>query len=260
MPHISEEHPRFISLNIREALVKGFQTGLVAEAGLMAHGRGEALDYLIGEESRTFALNAEKAGVAALLMATHPVISINGNTAALVASEIVQLANIIKAKIEINLFHRSDERATRIHEHLINNGAKAEDILVLGDIPETELPEIASSRRIVAEEGIAQADCILVPLEDGDRTEALKKLNKIVIAIDLNPLSRTAQQASITIVDNIVRAIPKMIEFGEKLAKWPPDEQKQVVESYENRKILKSAISAIEARLVALADLDEVLQ
>jgi 4-phosphopantoate--beta-alanine ligase len=35
-------------------------------------------------------------------------------------------------------------------------------------------------------------------------------MNKTVIAIDLNPLSRTAKTASITIVDNVIRAIPNI--------------------------------------------------
>lgn len=49
---------------------------------------------------------------------------------------------------------------------------------------------------------------VLVPLEDGDRTEALRRMGKTVIAIDLNPLSRTSRAANITIVDNVIRAVP----------------------------------------------------
>jgi 4-phosphopantoate--beta-alanine ligase len=58
-----------------------------------------------------------------------------------------------------------------------------------------------SDRRMVDPDGIYIADVVLVPLEDGDRTEALVKMGKKVIAIDLNPLSRTSQKASITIVE-----------------------------------------------------------
>ena len=47
---------------------------------------------------------------------------------------------------------------------------------------------------------------ILVPLEDGDRCEALISLGKLVCVIDLNPLSRTARMASVTIVDEVSRA------------------------------------------------------
>jgi len=45
---ISERHPRAESLRIREKLIEGFETSVVAHAGLIAHGRGEAFDYLLG--------------------------------------------------------------------------------------------------------------------------------------------------------------------------------------------------------------------
>ena len=56
------------------------------------------------------------------------------------------------------------------------------------------------------EEGIGLADTILVPLEDGDRCEALVGLGKEVVVIDLNPLSRSSMMASVTIVDEVSRA------------------------------------------------------
>lgn len=51
-----------------------------------------------------------------------------------------------------------------------------------------------------------------MPLEDGDRTEALVRMGKRVVTIDLNPLSRTAVAAHVTIVDNLVRAMPALVE------------------------------------------------
>ena len=59
-------------------------------------------------------------------------------------------------------------------------------------------------------EGIYSADVVLVPLEDGDRCEALVNMGKTVIAIDLNPLSRTARSATLTIVDELTRALPQI--------------------------------------------------
>ena len=56
------------------------------------------------------------------------------------------------------------------------------------------------------------ADVILVPLEDGDRCEALAGMGKTVIAIDLNPLSRTARRATLTIVDELTRALPNITD------------------------------------------------
>jgi hypothetical protein len=44
-------HPRHESLQAREALVEGVEDGYVAQQGLIAHGRGEAFDYLVGEET-----------------------------------------------------------------------------------------------------------------------------------------------------------------------------------------------------------------
>ena len=53
---------------------------------------------------------------------------------------------------------------------------------------------------------------ILVPLEDGDRCEALIAMGKTVCVIDLNPLSRTAKMATITIVDELTRCAPLLLE------------------------------------------------
>ena len=48
---IPKSHPRFISLQTREKLVNALDSGLVAMEGLIAQGRGEALDYLVGEKT-----------------------------------------------------------------------------------------------------------------------------------------------------------------------------------------------------------------
>jgi 4-phosphopantoate--beta-alanine ligase len=92
-----------------------------------------------------------------------------------------------------------------------------------------------------------------VPLEDGDRTEALRRLGKTVIAIDLNPLSRTSRAASITIVDNIVRALPKLIEEVESLKGFRVDELRQIVAGYNNEEVLKEVISYMLNRLHTLS-------
>ena len=49
---------------------------------------------------------------------------------------------------------------------------------------------------------------MLVPLEDGDRCEALVTAGKTVVTIDLNPLSRTSRTATLTVVDGLTRALP----------------------------------------------------
>ncbi|MCG2825007.1 MAG: phosphopantothenate/pantothenate synthetase family protein, partial [Thermoplasmatales archaeon] len=106
---IPKSHPRYESLMIREKLVQGFRDGFVVPEGLIAHGRGEAFDYLIDEKTMPASEKAEKTAAAYLLKAKKPVISVNGNTAALVRDDIINLSKIVPAKIEINLFYRTDE-------------------------------------------------------------------------------------------------------------------------------------------------------
>ena len=60
MSLIPKSHPRAKSLLIREKLVEGFDKGLVAKEGLLAQGRGEAFDYLLGEKTGKAAKQAIK--------------------------------------------------------------------------------------------------------------------------------------------------------------------------------------------------------
>ncbi len=108
-------------------------------------------------------------------------------------------------------------------------------------------------RRRVSPRGILVADVVLVPLEDGDRTEALRRMGKTVIAIGLNPFSRTAQMANITIVDNVVRAMPLMVKEALKLKKEPPQVLREIIERYDNRKVLGEMIKIIMDRLKELS-------
>ena len=209
MQLIPKSHPRAKSLLVREKLVKGFDNGLVAKEGLLAQGRGEAFDYLLGEKTGKAAARAIKAAAAQLLLAEMPVISVNGNIAALCPKQVVRLSKQIKAKIEVNLFYTNANRKRAIIRTLKKNGAT--EILGSKSDSSTKLSGIDSARRIVDKNGIFVADIVVVPLEDGDRTMALRKAGKTVITFDLNPLSRTSQTASITIVDNVTRAIDLLI-------------------------------------------------
>jgi len=248
---ISPRHPRAASLMIREKLIEGFRNGVVATAGLLAHGRGEAFDYLLGEKTTSNALKAIKAAAAILLTTKHPVISINGNAAALVAKDIVKLAKECNARIEVNLFHRSPEREVAIAKLLQEAGAK--EVLGVGEASSARIPEVASERRRVDPKGILIADAVLVPLEDGDRTQALRKMGKSVIAIDLNPLSRTAQFATVTIVDNIVRAMPALTKTAAKLRKGDKGNLRKLASSFDNKQNLSEAIRMMNKRLAAIA-------
>jgi len=245
-------HPRAESLHIREKLVDGFRAGIVAEAGLMAHGRGEAFDYLLGEKTGSHAMRAIEASAATLLFATRPVISVNGNAAALQAENIVKLAKIVNAGIEVNLYYRSASRENAIK--LLLESAGAEHVLGIGEAATARLEGIGSERRRIDPQGIAAADVVLVPLEDGDRTEALVKAGKLVIAIDLNPLSRTARAASITIVDNIVRAIPALLEAIQTLKTAPTEQLEAKLSSFDNNKNLNEATRAIHQHLLLVTN------
>jgi 4-phosphopantoate--beta-alanine ligase len=249
---IPPDHPRAESLRIRERLVRHYKAGIVAEAGLFAHGRGETFDYLLGEATTENALKAMEAAAAALLTAKHPVISVNGNTAALAAKDIVDLAHVTGAKIEVNLFYRTLEREVAIRKLLEEAGAQ--QVLGVGDRASARIPEIGSERRRVDPAGILVADVVLVPLEDGDRTEALVKTGKKVIAIDLNPLSRTAQFATITIVDNITRAMPTLVKVAQKLKGEDRNKLETILSNFNNKKNLAEAIAFINQRLSKLAE------
>ncbi len=239
---IPKDHPRYESLIIRERLVDGFKAGIVCEEGLIAHGRGEAFDYLLGERTIEPAMTATRVAVAAMLAAKHPVISVNGNSAALVPDELVRLSEKIGAPLEVNLFHRTEDRVDKIIHHLETHGAKN----VLGKKAEARIPGISHERAKVCKEGIYSADVVLVPLEDGDRCEALVNMNKKVIAIDLNPLSRTAQTASVTIVDNVARAIPNMIKLVDEMKTLPESELGHMRTSYDNKAMLEEVIRRIK--------------
>lgn len=241
---IPASHPRYKSLLIRERLVEGYINGLVAPQGLIAHGRGEAFDYLIGEETRSFSLSAIEASAALLLLSKSPVISVNGNVAALIASELVDFSNETGIPLEINLFYRTEERVLKIRNHLLNLGAK-----YLYWEADGVLPGLESNRRLVSTKGILTADTVLVMLEDGDRTQALRSLGKNVIAVDLNPLSRTSLAANITIIDNVIRVIPILKEKYFALKNEPREKLKEIVSSYDNSKTLSDALDYICCRL-----------
>jgi len=256
--YIPPNHPRRESLLLRERIVEGYKKGIVALEGLIAHGRGECFDYLLGEKTHDFAIEAIEAAAASIITAKHPVISVNGNTAALVPREIVELAKVSGAKIEVNLFYRTREREEAIANWLKQHGA--EEILGVGDDASATIPELFSERRRVSPRGILIADVVLVPLEDGDRTEALRKMGKTVIAIDLNPLSRTARAATITIVDNVVRAMPLLIEKIKFLKSKPREELLEIIRRYDNNRVLQEALKTIMTRLTDLSKSKLILE
>lgn len=244
---IPKSHPRYVSLVRRERLVRGWREGIVVPEGLIAQGRGEAFDYLFGEETTAPALVAEKAAAAFLLTAERPVLSVNGNVAALAPREVARLARAASARIEVNLFHRTEARVGRIVKRLRTAGARE----VLGPRPDARIPGLESKRGLCHREGIYSADVVLVPLEDGDRTEALVRMGKTVISVDLNPLSRTSQRASVPIVDELTRALPNIERFAKEL-RANPEETRRIARGYDRSGNLRATVDYLGWRLRGL--------
>ena len=228
-----KDHPRYKSLLAREKLVDA--SDVVAKQGLIAHGRGEAFDYLLGEQTCLPALSAIKAAASALIEAKNPVISVNGNVVALAAREVARLSEISGAKVEVNLFHRTPERVKGLTEMMKKVGIDA-----LGENADDKIPGLSSERAKCCSDGIGSADVVLVPLEDGDRCEALVKMGKKVITIDLNPLSRTAQTAHITIVDELTRCLPLLSDFVK---------EKKGLDSFDNKQCLSDVLNYMAERI-----------
>lgn len=250
MTKIPKSHPRYESLMIREMLVDGFRCGAVVPEGLIAHGRGEAFDYIIGEKTIEVARKAIEAAAAMLILAKRPVISVNGNAAALAPGEIVRMSKVLECPLEVNLFYRTREREDVIAKMLSDTGA--DDVLGTGGDASERIPGLLHERGRVSPRGIFVADVVLVPLEDGDRTEALRAMGKKVITVDLNPFSRSAKAADVTIVDNIVRCYPLLSSEISRLKKCDRKALEKIVSSFDNKKRLSDVALFMKDRLQAI--------
>ncbi|GAD52058.1 phosphopantothenate synthetase, archaeal [Halarchaeum acidiphilum MH1-52-1] len=238
---VPEDHPRYQSLLTRHRIEAGVEKGITSTQGLIAEGRGEAFDYLLGEETIPSADRAARAAAAHFLLAEHPVISVNGNVAALVPGEVVELAEATDADIEVNLFGRTEERVRAIAAHLREYGASE----VKGLTADARIPGLSHERAKVDRDGIYDADVVLVPLEDGDRAEALGEMGKTEVVIDLNPLSRSARVATVPIIDNILRALPNVARHARDLSGSPRETLTEIVEGFDR----EGALDAAERRL-----------
>jgi 4-phosphopantoate--beta-alanine ligase len=233
---LPKSHPRYESLRQRHAIIDGIAAGVTAQAGLIAQGRGETFDYLIGERTTPNARAAIRAA-ATRMLSTPTVLSANGNIAALCPAEYSRLSKALGAPIEVNLFYRSEKRVAAIEKAFRKHGVAALS-------SKTRRLKVESQRSKTTGATML-AETVLVPLEDGDRTEALKRRGKFVIAIDLNPMSRTARAADITIVDNIVRAVPLLVREVENLKK----ENTGRARRFNNKANLRAAMRIMRSNL-----------
>jgi len=237
---IPEDHPRYRSLMTRERLAEMVGKGLVNPTGLISHGRGEAFDYLMGERTLGASLRAERAAAAYLIRARNPVVCVNGNAAALDAKRLIELARVIPAKLEVNIFHRTEERMEMLISYLESEGADE----VLGRDPDSRIPGLSSDRALCTKEGIFDSDVILVPIEDGDRAEALVGMGKVVISIDLNPLSRTSRTATVSISDEMSRALDNITSFVRGMSRGDAVSEVEGFSNAENRRATVESICA----------------
>jgi len=237
MGEVPPTHPRYDSLMARKRLTEAAAAGMLAESALIAHGRGEAFDYLLGERTCDAARNSIREIAGRLQEANYPIISVNGNAVALAADDLIRCAAVVPCDIEVNIYYRTPERMEALIGKLNERkkvlmhepnpkgwylgsgdmqggsfGGKIEDVQILGGNPDGRIPGLEGPRADCCTEGILKSDVILVPLEDGDRCEALVAMGKTVCAIDLNPLSRTARKATITIVDELTRCLPLLLD------------------------------------------------
>ena len=128
-------------------MAEGVKKGYTSSQGLIAQGRGECFDYLLGE--RTTALGrgghessrgpAAPGGAAGAERQRQ-------RGRALAAEEMVALADALSIPLEVNLFHRSEERVKKIADLLREKGAKE----VLGEHPDASVPGLEHARALAS--------------------------------------------------------------------------------------------------------------
>jgi len=237
-------HPRYASLVMRHRLEEAAKRGMLAGSAMIAHGRGEAFDYLLGERTTASALAATHHAVSVLKGAKRPVLSVNGNVAALATDAMLRLATALNCPLEVNIFYRTPQRMEAILTYIAERQqALGTEIVVLGEHPDTTILGLKGPRAACTKEGIGDSDVILVPLEDGDRCEALVKMGKTVVVIDLNPLSRSAKRATITVVDELSRVLDNMIHAASDSDHCEPSS------AYDHEDTLRQAVEEMVGAL-----------
>ncbi|DAC33943.1 MAG TPA: phosphopantothenate/pantothenate synthetase [Candidatus Poseidoniales archaeon] len=237
-------HPRYASLLRRHLIEEAAAEGLLAGSAMIAHGRGEAYDYLLGEQTTASAASATKEAYARLRAAKRPVISVNGNTVALAGRDLLHVASMLSCPVEVNIFYRTQARMdgliAKLESWCTEDGLQVE---VLGRRTDGRIDGLEGPRAQCEAAGIASADVVLVPLEDGDRCEALVAMGKTVLVVDLNPLSRTARTATVTIVDEVGRTATALKSHAKASQSPEPNPD------WDNMACLQASLDDIAARL-----------
>ena len=137
---VDPSHPRYESLMIRKKVADAGVKGMLADSAMIAHGRGEAFDYLLGEQTIPSAEEATREAAARLVRAKNPVLSLNGNAIALAGQEFLTIASQLDCPVEINIFYRTPERMGALIGHLkMLNTKLGLDVEILGGVPDARI-------------------------------------------------------------------------------------------------------------------------
>ncbi len=79
-------------------------------------------------------------------------------------------------------------------------------------------------------------------------------MGKTIIAIDLNPLSRTSKASDVTIVDDVVRALPRIIHHIKSMREEKTDKKAMMKEiaDFDNTKNLSKILERIQNEVISL--------
>ena len=147
---IDENHPRYHSLMMRKKISEAGEKGMLAQSAMIAHGRGEAFDYLLGEQTIPSAMAATREMAARLSAAERPVLSLNGNSIALAGSEFLKIASQLGCPVEINIFYRTPERMGALLANLkVAKQNLGLDVEILGGMPDARIPNLEGQEGLV---------------------------------------------------------------------------------------------------------------
>ncbi|MBA7544957.1 hypothetical protein ES705_37319 [subsurface metagenome] len=81
-------------------------------------------------------------------------------------------------------------------------------------------------------------------------------MGKKVITIDLNPLSRTSLWSNVTIVNNLIRAIPEMMDIARSMKTMGKQELEAMMTNFDNFQTIRKMLIFFNERLSLLAEGD----
>ena len=247
-PHVNPiaadpSHPRYASLLRRHLIEEAAAEGLLAGSAMIAHGRGEAYDYLLGERTTASAASATREAYARLRAAKHPVISVNGNTVALAGRDLLHLAASLSCPVEVNIFYRTQARMdgliSRLERWCEEDGL---DVEVLGRRTDGRIAGLEGPRAQCDAAGIAAATWCWSPWKTATVAKRWWRWARRC-SWWISTLSRTARTASVTIVDEVGRVAKALREHAAGSEHPAPNA------TWDNDACLQASLDEISAHL-----------